>query len=84
MTIIPGRNGVSANSGSVRSDRRRLRTRVPPITTTPMKMAATATSPTMLPTVKLPAATPVATERIMIASTSSMTAAPRMIRPLRV
>ncbi len=84
MTIIPGRNGVSANSGSVSSDRRRRRMRVPPMTTTPMNATATASSTSTDSMVKLLAATPDATDRIMMASTSSMTAAPRMIRPDRV
>ncbi len=49
-----------------------------------MKATASTTSWAMPPALSVPAAMPEAKARISMASTSSMTAAPRMTRPLVV
>jgi hypothetical protein len=81
MTIIPGRNGVSAKRGAVRSERRRRRMPVPPTRTIPMNATARTRRNETRPAETSPAATPTATARMSMARTSSMIAAPRMTRP---
>ena len=80
MRIIPGRNGVSAKTGLVSRDGCVRSTRVPTTSTTAMKAPASPSRVAISPMETPPSFMPVARARISIASTSSMTAAPRMIR----
>lgn len=54
---------------------------VPPTTTIPMKAAASASNRAIRPGLTPSAAIPTATATIIMASTSSITAAPRITRP---
>ena len=84
IRIMPGRNGVSAKRGAVSSERRRRSRPVPPTSTIPMNAAARPMRSASRPPLTPPATSPTAMATISMASTSSITAAPRMIRPERV